>query len=272
MGHTYQSGLQRSGTARHQSRLGTHQEPERALGIAATALGNGDTLAQGSVTNTFHNPLIDPAFYAGSGGNYEAIFMGYHIESLNHARQIAYDLLHSAPRQQGNHPVVLLFAARTQRPQIASHLVGRRVAHIVHTVSMPLSEPLHLERQDTQHTIHIALHLPYPILLPRPKLRSDIVVHLGRIGGVSLHHLAHLIESRSEVSVITLEPFSHAKIKARVVHQHKPVRSESLYTRLAVTLTSQYLAQMPQHRHDTHKSQIRPIPIPDFSLTIESRD
>ena len=125
--------------------------------------------------------LIISQFQAGSTGNYGLVARigGCHLQ---HGRKVVFDFLAATTRQQRQYgtavqPFVLAESIRADHLffPIVGNRIDRRITHIVHRV-VKASEKLHFERQNTEHTVHIATEILDTILLPSPYLRRDIIV------------------------------------------------------------------------------------------------
>ena len=67
-----------------------------------------------------------------------------------------------------------------------THLICRGITYIMDRILMFLFKERHLERQDGEKFIHIALDILNTVFFPCPNFRRNIVKHL-RSRGVGIH-------------------------------------------------------------------------------------
>ena len=103
-------------------------------------------------------------------------------------------------------------------------LVCGRVADVVDGIMVFLLEELHLERQDREELVDIALDVFNAILLPRPDLRRYIIIDWD--------------------ICLRFYIFCNIKIEAWIVHENHTVWLPLLDIRLAHTHITQYGGQV----------------------------
>ena len=125
--------------------------------------------------------LVILVLYRRSSGQHQVVLIRKVPRGFHHRWQVIFNLLFSRPRQQCNNRLltssVFLLPSSIQK---FPHLVRCRIAYIMDGIVVLPFEELHLERQYREQLVHVALDVLDAILLPRPNLRRDIVVHFRR--------------------------------------------------------------------------------------------
>ena len=120
--------------------------------------------------------------------------------------------------------------------QERADLFRRGVAHIMNGEMMFLLIKRHLERQDGEHLVDIALDRLDAPLFPGPYLRRDIIIDGD--GGLGVHELRD------------------AEVEARIVDEDDDIRAPCHDILLAERHIAEDGAQMEQHGDEAHVSQI----------------
>ena len=126
---------------------------------------------------TFQKRLIIRPLYRGCPRQYYVILAGQITRGLNHRRQVVLNFLLTRTGEQGYNISLssLLSPLSSKISPLSSkklpHLLCRRVADIMDGEMVFLFKEVHLERQDGEEFVDIALDVLDAVLLPRPYLR-----------------------------------------------------------------------------------------------------
>ena len=199
--------------------------------------GEGLSLHQTHLSDAL-DALIVGALDRGGTGQHKLVF-GEAVHHLQHGGQIVFDFLSAAAGKQchdGPPRQVMPLCERLRSLMIAieegHHLIGGGVAHIMDGIMVLLLKETHLERQDGEQMVYIALDVLDAVLLPRPNLRRDVVEHLGQ--PVLVHELGDV------------------EIEARVVDQDHRVGSPLPDILLALRHVAEDGRQVEEHRDEAH--------------------
>ena len=116
------------------------------------------------------------------------------------------------------------------------YLLGRGITDIMDGVTVLALVEVNLERKDREHLVHVATDVLDAPLFPRPYLGRDIII--DRYGGVGTHILGYV------------------EVEARIVDQNDHVGRPLHDVALTHLHVAQDGAQMEQHRHEAHVSQL----------------
>ena len=181
--------------------------------------------------------VVKGFLYRRSPGNHKLIAI-YFLCRLQHFRQRRADLLHTASCQQSYNRFVVEILRRYKRVErlilvgTVVDSVGTWIAHIIDLIST-FSKPLHLKRQYRIDPVDILLYILQTILLPRPQLRSYIIMN-GSAGKIFLHKLSNL------------------KVEARIIHQDHDVWFELDNRFLAILHILQDFTKMCDDGDESH--------------------